>query len=1035
MVMYKTNFMKKYILTSFILLLAFITKAQNVSFVLTQAPCNADGILTANFTALTPPLTVSWYATGSAPIIHTNVNALTDAITTYTGAYLSLSVSDGTNTYYGSYSGQGAAPFQYTITTTPAQCPALGTATTTVFGGTPGYTFQYIDQATNSVVSTSNPASLPAGNYDVLITDAAGCQFGSMYLFDSLQISSQNVMNVNTTNVPANCTNGSITINSITGGASPYTYSWSNGSTANSITGLSMGVYSLNVLDGNGCAEQHQFYLPQAVNINVYATPTAATCLNSNGSAIAFGSGGTPPYSYTWNNGNTSNTITGLNSGYYSVTAIDNNGCIGQGGAYINTTTPISVTYTTSASSCTSPTGTATLNISGGASPYNITWSTFPVQSGSTLTGVGAGTYSFHVVDQNGCVQNGSVVINPVSVVSANLISTPATCTQSNGAVNCMVNGGTPPYTYLWSTTNTTPSISNVPTGGYNVTVIDALSCSKMFYATVGTSTPLTMALSSTPSSCIYSNDGSINATVFGGSSPYTWSGGSSTISNLTSGNYLISVVDGNGCTQTAIGNVPCNNNSTACYCTLTGTVYHDINNNCIQDSGEPGIPNIQIHCIGYGYDYTDANGVYTFQVPAGNYTLQENVLSFYPLAACQNNNIQITATPSTGCVITNNFANSMNPIHDMKVNLWDWSFPVPGFTSVQRIIVANMGTVSEPAAHVSYKNDGQIGGTSFVPAGPFTQPVPTSEWYTSINGSGFTSAPGQTDEYFLNRTVPTNIPLNTLLYSYDTVVNAAPMSNWLNDYSPWDNINSLTSTVVSSYDPNFKEVSPKGIGSNGNIQHKDSVLDYMVHFQNLGNYQAQNVVVLDTLDADLDWSTLRPVYQSHPCTITISENGVAKFEFKNIVLPAKMYNEMGSQGMFSYSIHMKPNLPFGTQFKNSASIYFDFNEPVKTNTTVNTLAQPESTNDIPYSSSDLSIYPNPVKDQVYIVLPENTIAGKKVISISDVSGKQVSRMEYNLPSNEYRIPATTKQLLPGMYFITVSDNTHQQTAKFIKIQ
>ena len=71
----------------------------------------------------------------------------------------------------------------------------------------------------------------------------------------------------------------------------------------------------------------------------------------------------------------------------------------------------------------------------------------------------------------------------------------------------------------------------------------------------------------------------------------------------------------------------------------------------------------------------------------------------------------------------------------------------------------------------------------------------------------------------------------------------------------------------------------------------------------------------------------------------------------------------------------------------------------------------------------------------MYIVLPENTIAGKKVISISDVSGKQVSRMEYNLPSNEYRIPATTKQLLPGMYFITVSDNTHQQTAKFIKIQ
>ncbi|HPI53565.1 MAG TPA: T9SS type A sorting domain-containing protein, partial [Chitinophagaceae bacterium] len=947
----------------------------------------------------------------------------------------SLSVTDGTNTYYGSYSGQGAAPFQYTTTTTPALCPALGTATTTVFGGTPGYTFQYINQATNSIVSTSNPASLPAGNYDVLITDAAGCQFGSMYMFDSLQISSQNVMNVNTTNVPANCTNGSITINSITGGASPYTYSWSNGSTANSITGLSMGTYSLNVLDGNGCTEQHYIYLPQAVNINVNVTPTAATCLNTNGSAIAFGSGGATPYSYAWNNGSTSNSISGVSAGYYAVTATDNNGCIGQGGVYINATTPITVTYTTTTSLCTAPTGSASLSISGGATPYTVTWNTFPVQTGTNLTGAAPGTYAFHVVDQNGCVQNGSVVINPVSTVSANLISTPATCAQSDGAVNCMVNGGTPPYTYLWSTTNTTPSISNLPAGGYNVTVIDAMSCSKSFYATVGTSTPLTIGLTTTPSSCIYSNDGSINATVFGGATPYTWSGGSSTMSNLTTGNYWISVADGNGCTQTAMGYVACNNSSNACYCTLTGTVYHDVNNNCIQDSGEPGIPNIQIHCLGFGYDYTDANGVYSFQVPAGNYTLQENVLSFYPLAACQNNNIQVTATPSVGCVITNNFANSMNPIHDMKINIWDWSLPIPGFIATQKMIIANMGTINEPAAHASYKNDGQIGGTSFSPAGQFTQPMTSNEWYTTINGSGFASSPGQTDNYFLNRIVPTNIPLNTLLFSYDTVVASAPMSNWLNDYSPWDNVNSLTSNVVGAYDPNFKEVSPKGIGSNGNIQHKDSVLDYMVHFQNLGNYQAQNVVVLDTLDSDLDWSTLRPVYQSHPCTITISENGVAKFEFKNIVLPAKMYNEMGSQGMFSYSIHMKPNLPLGTQFKNSASIYFDFNEPVKTNTTVNTLAQPESSNDIPSKLSDLRIYPNPGKDLISILLPESTEAGKKIVSMTDVSGKQIYQFEYNLASGEYRIPANTQHVLPGMYFITVSDKTHQQTAKFIKIQ
>src|SRR6185295_10827876 len=108
----------------------------------------------------------------------------------------------------------------------------------------------------------------------------------------------------------------------------------------------------------------------QTPAITVSSTITNATCLQNDGQVIAFGSGGMPPYTYAWSNGQHTQTIGGLIAGYYYVTATDSNNCIGTKGVSITSSTPISVTYSTTASSCVSPTGTATLNISGGTTPY-----------------------------------------------------------------------------------------------------------------------------------------------------------------------------------------------------------------------------------------------------------------------------------------------------------------------------------------------------------------------------------------------------------------------------------------------------------------------------------------------------------------------------------------------------------------------------------------------------------------------------------------------------------------------------------------
>jgi hypothetical protein len=205
-----------------------------------------------------------------------------------------------------------------------------------------------------------------------------------------------------------------------------------------------------------------------------------------------------------------------------------------------------------------------------------------------------------------------------------------------------------------------------------------------------------------------------------------------------------------------------------------------------------------------------------------------------------------------------------------------------------------------------------------------------------------------------------------------------------------------------------------------------------MVHFQNTGSYYAQKVVVLDTLDADLDWSTLRPVYQSHPCVVTMDENGVVKFTFNNINLPAEMMNAAGSNGMLTYTIHTKKNLALGTTFTNKAAIYFDYNEPVMTNTTLNTLGAPAGINNTPGAGNgSFSIYPNPTAKMFYARL--NGAGNEKAnMKITDISGKVVMVRDLQLQTGMQNIPVDVATLSPGLYFVTVNNNGGCQTQKLV---
>src|SRR5204863_1735372 len=156
-----------------------------------------------------------------------------------------------------------------------------------------------------------------------------------------------------------------------------------------------------------------------------------------------------------------------------------------------------------------------------------------------------------------------------------------------------------------------------------------------------------------------------------------------------------------------------------------------------------------------------------------------------------------------------------------------------------------------------------------------------------------------------------------------------------------------------------------------------DHWLTYTIHFQNTGNADAEHIYITDTLDANLDLSTFQLLAYSHRPLVQILDGGIARFNFPNINLPDSNSNEPASHGYVQYKIKMKDNATVGTQINNTAYIYFDFNAPVVTNTTINTVI---SSVGIATINNDLqvSVFPNPTQNEFTVYCPQFTV-GKKV--------------------------------------------------------
>ncbi|HEU4718609.1 MAG TPA: gliding motility-associated C-terminal domain-containing protein, partial [Bacteroidia bacterium] len=353
--------------------------------------------------------------------------------------------------------------------------------------------------------------------------------------------------------------NGTASV-AVSGGTSPYAYFWTPSNQTNpTATNLCVGSYTVTVTDAAGCTTTAIATINQVVNIIVTSSASSLSCSGAcDGVASANASGGTVPYSYSWApNGQTTQTILNQCAGSYTVTATDAAGCFNTATVTFIDPPPIVITMTNTNASCNGVCdGTATANASGGTGAYTYSWAPGG-QTTQTATGLCAGTYTVTVHDANNCVSTETVTITEPTLITANAVSNPANCTLCDGSINTAASGGTGPYTYSWSPgAQTTPSISNLCPGIYSVTITDNTGCSVVIPISVSNINGPTVQATSTDATCNGTCDGTGNANVTGGASPFTydWSPGNPTgdgtpnASGLCAGSYFCQVTDNVGC-------------------------------------------------------------------------------------------------------------------------------------------------------------------------------------------------------------------------------------------------------------------------------------------------------------------------------------------------------------------------------------------------------------------------------------------------------------------------------------------------------
>ncbi len=413
----------------------------------------------------------------------------------------------------------------------------------------------------------------------------------------------------------------------------------------------------------------------------------------------------------------------------------------------------------------------------------------------------------------------------------------------------------------------------------------------------------------------------------------------------------------------------------------------------------------------------TNSSGDYCFDLPPGNFILKP---TYYLLdsAVVYPDSIIVNSTTGGNFNARNFGFQSIVPIN-FGIYLGQSTMPRPGFNYTLNANVNNTGFL-KGKGEVVLNYSPLLNYLSSSPAGGVVNTTAkTITWITdSINT-------GAQNIYSATFNLPIPTPLGTSISSTATISALPGFTE--NDFS--NNTSQLNTIAVGSFDPNDKSVSPSGAGFNGATMHGER-LHYRINFQNTGTASAINIVVMDTLDTDVDMNTFLMERASHNYKLR-TEGRVLIWRFENIQLPDSNTNEPLSHGFIEYSISPVPGLADGTEIKNTADIYFDFNPPVITNTTLNTMTNLVTSINGFTMNESFNVYPVPAKDNVYVqnMDPCNLNSCLFSVELYDITGKKLH--QFTNVQNNIRIDIST--LASGVYYLKMKNANKIVTRKFIK--
>ena len=348
----------------------------------------------------------------------------------------------------------------------PTNCSfAGGTNSCVLVSGTPTVPGTYeIDIATVYHVSSFvGPVAVPdtqEAYYTIVVSDAPS-------------------LSVSTTGASCAQTDGSATVTAT--GMGPFTYAWSDGQTTATASNLGAGVYAVDVTDANGCTTSESVTVPSLDLTIVQDSVDWAGCAEDMGGSVYVSvTGGTGTYTYSWDNGATTEDLTGVSAATYVLTATDGNNCVASEQFTIAAPDVLTITEdsTTNLLCYGNASGAIYMTVNGGVRGYTYSWDTNPMQTTDDATGLSGGTYTLMVTDELGCVKTLSSTISEPDSFFITFADTAETAAGAeDGRVVATASGGTAPYTYSWDTGDSTAVLDSIAAGTYTLTITDANGC------------------------------------------------------------------------------------------------------------------------------------------------------------------------------------------------------------------------------------------------------------------------------------------------------------------------------------------------------------------------------------------------------------------------------------------------------------------------------------------------------------------------------------------------------------------------------